>query len=386
MKILIISNYANGLILFRKEVLESFVKCGYEVIVSVPEDENCKKLKPLGVRIVPSRLERRGMNPVKDLKLLMDYLKLLKAEKPDIALTYTIKPNLYGSLACAIRKIPYLINITGLGTALENPGLLGKALLLFYKTVTKRAACVFFQNAGNQKFMQDRGIAVKNSRLLPGSGVNLEEHPFVKYPSEKDGIRILAVLRIMKDKGIEEYFEVAKAIHQKYPEVSFELVGEYEEETREQYEPVILQLEKRGILKYYGHIDNVHEVMAQSHIIVHPSYHEGLSNVCLEAAACGRPVLTTDVPGCRETVVAAQNSDDSLGGILLPVQSNDVFPSGILFPAKSSEALIWAIESILKLSFKQREEMGIAARKHVEKSFSRQLVIDTYHEAIEKES
>lgn len=398
MKILIISNYANGLILFRKEVLESFVKCGYEVIVSVPKDENCKKLNPLGVRIVPSRLERRGMNPVKDLKLLMDYMKLIKAEKPDIALTYTIKPNLYGSLACAIKKIPYLINITGLGTALENPGLLGKALLLFYKIVTKRAACVFFQNAGNQKFMQDRGIAVKNSRLLPGSGVNLEEHPFVKYPSEEDGIRILAVLRIMKDKGIEEYIEAAKAIHQKYPEVSFELVGEYEEEMREKYEPIITELEKQGTLKYYGHIDNVPEVMAQSHIIVHPSYHEGLSNVCLEAAACGRPVLTTDVPGCRETVIAAQNSDGSPSGILFPaqssdgspsgilfpVQSSDDSPSGILFPAKSSEALILAIESILKLTFKQREEMGIAARKHVEKNFSRQIVIDAYHDVIEK--
>ena len=384
MKILIISNYANGLILFRKEVLKSFVKCGYEVIVSVPEDENCEKLKPLGVRVVYSRLERRGMNPIKDLKLFMDYLKLLRIEKPDVALTYTIKPNLYGSLACAIKKIPYLINITGLGTALENPGLLGKSLLLFYKMVANRAACVFFQNAGNQKFMQDRGIAVKNSRLLPGSGVNLQEHPFVKYPSEGDGIRILAVLRIMKDKGIEEYFEAAKTIHQKYPEISFELVGEYEEETREKYEPVIKNLENQGILKYYGHIDNVPEVMAQSHIIVHPSYHEGLSNVCLEAAACGRPVLTTDVPGCRETVVVGENSDDSPGGILFPAHSSDVHHSGILFSAKSSEALILAIESILKLTFKQREEMGIAARKHVEKNFSRQIVIDAYHDEIEK--
>ena len=124
--------------------------------------------------------------------------------------------------------------------------------------------------------------------------------------------------------------------------------------------------------------------MAQSHIIVHPSYHEGLSNVCLEAAACGRPVLTTDVPGCRETVVAAQNSDDSPSGILFPAHSSDVHHSGILFSSKSSEALILAIESILKFTFKQREEMGIAARKHVEKNFSRQIVIDAYHDEIEK--
>ena len=169
----------------------------------------------------------------------------------------------------------------------------------------------------------------------------------------------------MKDKGIEEYFEAAKTIHQKYPEISFELVGEYEEETREKYEPVIKNLENQGILKYYGHIDNVPEVMAQSHIIVHPSYHEGLSNVCLEAAACGRPVLTTDVPGCRETVVAGERG------------------SGTLFSAKSSESLIGALEAVLKLSLKQREEMGIVGREHVEKNFNRQLVINAYHEAIE---
>lgn len=361
MKVLIISNFANGLILFRKEVVSALVDDGHEVVISVPEDENCSKLENLGVRVVFSHLERRGMNPVKDLKLLVEYIQLLKKENPDVALTYTIKPNLYGGLACAIRKVPYLMNVTGLGTALENPGILGKVLLKFYQIVTKKAKCVFFQNSGNQKFMQDRGVAVNNSYLLPGSGVNLTEHAFAEYPSEENGIRILAVLRIMKDKGIEEYFEAAKVISEKYSKVSFELVGEYEEETREKYEPMIQDLEGKGILKYYGHIDNVPEVMAASHIIVHPSYHEGLSNVCLEAAACGRPVLTSDVPGCRETV-------------------NEF--SGLLFDVRSSSALIKAVEEILKLSAEERKQMGLAGRRYVEDKFDRQLVIDAYRQML----
>ena len=361
MKIVIISNYANGLILFRKEVISSFIENNDEVIISIPWDENCSKLEELGARIAPSHLERRGMNPLKDFKLLLEYLSLLKTEKPDIVLTYTIKPNLYGGLASALKKIPYMMNITGLGTALENPGLLGKILITFYKIVTAKAKCVFFQNSGNMKFMQDRGIAQNNSKLLPGSGVNLDEHPFEKYPSEEKGIRILAVLRIMKDKGIEEYFEAAQVLSSKYSNISFELVGEYEEDSRSKYEPMICAFEKQGILKYYGHIDNVPEVMANSHIIVHPSYHEGLSNVCLEAAACGRPVLTTDVPGCRETIIP---------------------DSGILFSARSREALISALETILSYTYEQREQMGISGRKYIECHFSRQIVVDIYQNAI----
>lgn len=404
MKILVISNYANGLILFRKEVITSFLTPENEVVISVPFDENCKKLEHLGVRLVYSRLERRGMNPIKDGRLLLEYLALLKKEKPDMVLTYTIKPNLYGGLAAYLLKIPYCMNITGLGTALENPGMLGKILLAFYKIVTQNASCVFFQNRGNLIFMQEHKIALKNSRLLPGSGINLKEHPYEKYPSEENGIRILAVLRIMKDKGIEEYLEAARILASKYPKLSFELVGEYEEESREKYEPLIQKLQQKGILKYYGHIDNVPEIMANSHILVHPSYHEGLSNVCLEAAACGRPILTTDIAGCRETVLTippANNhstatsdhsaaSDHSTASNYsaasnYSVASDSVLPaseSGILFSAKSTDALVAALEIILSYTPQKREEMGIAGHNYVNSHFNRQFVIDAYHDAV----
>ncbi len=364
MKILILTNYADGLYLFRRELLMELLAAGHRILVSVPWDEQCRKIEELGCEVIPTVLERRGSNPVKDLKLLFFYKGLLKREAPDVVLTYTIKPNLYGGLACRRGHVPCICNITGLGTAIESNGILSKVLLCFYKISMAKADCVFFQNKGNRIFMQKYGIAKKNSRLLPGSGVNLQQRLYRTYPSETDGIRFLAVIRIMKDKGIDEYLQAAERITQTYQKVSFYLAGEYEEETREQYESILGRLEKEKVVKYLGHIDNVEEVMANSHVIVHPSYHEGLSNVLLEGAACGRPVLASNIAGCRETV------------------SENV--SGILFEPKQTEALTGAIERILSLTFEERRAMGIAARKWVEEHFDRKIVIKAYQEELQK--
>ncbi|MDE5909986.1 MAG: glycosyltransferase family 4 protein [Lachnospiraceae bacterium] len=364
MKILILCNYANGLYLFRKEVLTAFLEKGYETAVSVPPDENCGKIENLGVRLIPTAFERRGNNPIHDGRLFLRYLRLLKKEKPDVVLTYTIKPNLYGGLACRLRRVPYLINVTGLGTAMEHSGMLGRILFLFYRIATRKAACVFFQNEANRKSMLDKKAVQGKNRLLPGSGVNLKEHPFVPYPSEDKGIVFLAVIRIMKDKGIEEYLEVAEKITSENTEARFYLVGEYEEETRAHYEPRIEALAAKGVIRYFGHIDNVPEVMAKSHIIVHPSYHEGLSNVLLEAAACGRLVVASDVPGCRETLCEGK--------------------TGFLFQPKDTESLLSAIRTSLSLTQQQRAQMGALGRQYVERTFDRQKVIGAYLEEIQK--
>lgn len=363
MKIMILTNYANGLYLFRKELLAQFLKDGHEVVVSIPFDENRFKIEKLGCRVIEAHLERRGSNPVHDLKLLGEYLACLKAEKPEMVLTYTIKPNLYGGLACRIRKIPYLMNITGLGTAIEHKSLLSRALLLLYRIASAKAARVFFQNEKNRDFMQSHGIAKENAALLSGSGVNLKEHPFREYPSEREGIRFLAVLRIMKDKGIGEYLDAVQSLAEKRKDISFYLAGEYEEDSRSLYEPRITELQKQGKLEYLGHIDNVEQVMTESHVIVHPSYHEGLSNVLLEAAACGRPVLATNVSGCRETFLEGK--------------------SGIGFSKESSRDLIQAIRKILAMTEEQRRDMGAAGRAYVEERFDRQIIIDTYEKEIE---
>lgn len=369
MRILILANYANGLWLFRKEVLTAFMEDGHDVYVSVPPDENTDKIRALRgngrtVQIIETPFERRGNNPFKDAVLFLTYRRMLKRCRPDVVLTYTIKPNLYGGLACRLGRIPYFCTITGLGTAIEKGGALSRILLCFYRISMKKAERVFFQNAGNQEFMKRHGVAVNNSMLLPGSGVNLKEHPFHKYPSEKDGIHLLAVIRIMKAKGIEEYLEAARRMKRKDDRIHFWLAGEYEQETQEQYEPVIQELMESGTIRYLGHTDHIDEVMAQSHIIVHPSYHEGLSNVLLEAAACGRPVLASRVSGCTETFCEGK--------------------SGYSFEQGSVDALVMAIEKILQLSAGEREAMGIAGRAWVEEKFDRQIVIRIYRELLAK--
>ncbi len=371
MKILILTNYANGLWLFRKELLLAFLEEGHTVYVSLPPDENVDKLRSLrcggrAVRIIETPFERRGNNPARDLKLFLDYRRLLKQYQPGAVLTYTIKPNLYGGLACRLGHVPYLCNVTGLGTAIEDGGALSRILLRFYKISMKKAERVFFQNARNREFMNRHGIAVHNSGLLPGSGVNLCEHTFSPYPPETEGIIFLAVIRIMRDKGIDEYLEAARVMVRRQAEtdvqIRFWLAGEYEEESRAQYEPVIRELEDSGIIRYFGHIDNVGEVMAQSHVIVHPSYHEGLSNVLLEAAACGRPVLASRISGCVETFCEGE--------------------SGFGFAIKSADALVQAMEKVLALSGEERERMGRAGRKWVEDHFDRNIVLQAYRDEL----
>jgi galacturonosyltransferase len=369
MNILILTNYANGLWLFRKELLIAFLEDGHKVSVSLPPDENVEKLKTIQLNgsklnIIETPFERRGNNPVKDFGLFKTYMKLLKSENPDVVLTYTIKPNLYGGLACRISRVPYICNITGLGTAIENEGLLSKILLKFYAISMKKAKCVFFQNAGNRDFMNDHNVARNNNKMLPGSGINLSEHPFMEYPSDEEigKITFLTVGRIMKDKGIDEYLEAAKTIKERYSNVEFWLVGDYEDDEREHYEPLIKSLEDNGIIIYYGHSDNVQNFMAQSHAVVHPSYHEGLSNVLLEADACGRPVLAGNISGCKETFV---------DGV-----------SGFAFETKNIQSLVEAMEKFISLSYNERKNMGIAGRRWVEEKFDRNIVLQAYRDEL----
>ncbi|MCM1174289.1 MAG: glycosyltransferase family 4 protein [Blautia sp.] len=367
MKILILTNYANGLWLFRKELLLAFLEDGHEVSVSLPPDENVARLETLAfrqnrIRIVETPFERRGTNPIKDFGLFRAYLGLLKRLKPDVALTYTIKPNLYGGLACRFKKVPYLCNITGLGAAVEEDGLMSRLLSRFYRVAVKKAECVFFQNGKDRDFMLRRKIAVHNHKVLPGSGVNLKEHPFAEYPSEKNGLVFLTVIRIIEYKGIREYLEAVRIMHERHKDVRFCLVGEYEEDVRKDYEPQINELEKKGVLQYLGHRDDVPALMAASHVIVHPSYSEGIANVLLEAASCGRPVIASNISGCVETFLEGK--------------------SGFSFTVRNTDALIEAMEKILALSGEERKRMGIEGRAWVEKNFDRALVIQAYRDRI----
>ena len=358
-KVLILANNASGLYDFRNELLLRLLK-EYEVHVSLPDEEDVPEIAEEGCVVHHTFLERRGMNPVKDSKLMLQYLKLMRQVKPDVVLTYTIKPNIYGSLCCRVLKVPYIVNITGLGSAFENDGLLRKLVVFLYKTALKKAECVFFQNSKNRDIFTGFHIKGKKERLVPGSGVNLDRHIFEEYPGKDEPVKLLFVGRIMKEKGIDELLFAAEKIKQEFPDVIFELAGSYEDD----YKELIEEKEKAGIVQFIGYHKIIHPFYKKASAAVMPSYHEGMSNVILEASATGRPVLASDIPGCRE------GFDDGV--------------TGIGFVPRNSVAFYEAVKRFLKLSYEERKEMGKNARKKIEREFDRRIVVESYIEEIQK--
>lgn len=357
-RVLFLVNHDVVIYNFRKELVEELLKEECEVVISSPYGERIDLLKEMGCKYVETKLDRHGTNPIAEIKLLFYYIELIKTVKPDIILSYTIKPNLYGALAAARCKVPILVNITGLGSAVENPGILQKIMIEAYRFAFRKVQTVFVQNQENRQFFIDHKIAVNKLKLLPGSGVNLEQFHVLEYPNGEK-VEFVFISRIMKEKGIEQYLEMAKYIKKKYPYTRFHICGFCEEE----YENILKEYEEEGIITYHGLIMDIREVLQYTHCTVHPTYYpEGLSNVLLESAASGRPIITTDRSGCREVV------DDGVNGFMVP--------------QKDCKALIKAVEKFLKLPNEVRCEMGLAARKKVEQEFDRKIVIENYLEEL----
>lgn len=353
-KVLFLVNHDVVIYNFRRELVERLINEGFEVYISSPYGERIDDLIKMGSHFIETSIERHGTNIVNDWKLLRYYKRIMKKISPDVVLTYTIKPNIYGGLAAQSLKIPYIANITGLGTALEKEGLLQKILIFLYKRAFKNIKTVFFQNKENQQFFEDKKIALGKHKLIPGSGVNLDYFSLLEYP-KSETIEFVFISRIMKEKGIEEYLEAAQYIRQKYPNTRFHVLGFCEED----YEGKLLELQKKGIIQYHGMQRDIRKFLRKAHCTIHPSYYpEGISNVLLESAACGRPIITTDRSGCREVV------DDGINGYLIK--------------EKDSKGLIETIEKFLHLSYEEKKNMGRAGRIKVKNEFNRQIVIDAY--------
>ena len=328
------------------------------MVIAAPPHKHAKFFVDHGCNLIVTPIDRRGTNLIADFKVFRSYIQIIRNCNPDIVLTYTIKPNVYGGLVCSLLNVPYLANITGLGTSIENKGLLRTISTLLYKLGLRKASCVFFQNETNRDFFMRKKLLKTKSRLIPGSGVNLREHAFEDYPNEEHGIGLLFIGRVMKAKGIDELLQAAERITEKYPDVKFDLVGACEEE----YSQVLQKLGERHVIQYHGRQADVHSYVKKSHATINPSYHEGMSNVLLESAAAGRPVLATNVPGCRETF------DEGL--------------SGLSFEPKSTDSLIEAIEKFIALPWEKKQEMGLFGRKKMEKEFNRNIVVNAYLEEI----
>lgn len=351
-RLLILANNDVGLYRFRRGLIAALLDTGCEVYISLPDGELIERLTRLGCKYIETQVDRRGMNPLRDGKLFHQYRAMLREVKPDLVLTYTVKPNIYGGLACRMARIPYAVNITGLGSAIENGGWLRKFVLALYRSALKDAKVVFFENTGNRDALAAAGVVPKGrDAVLSGAGVNLADYPYQAYPQERP-VRFLFVGRVMHEKGVDELFAAAKRMKQKCgDDVEFHIVGSFEEA----YKPVMDKLEKACVVKYHGYQSNMKPFYAMASCIVLPSYHEGMSNVLLEAAASGRPLITSDIPGCREAV------EDGVSGYLCSVRDAD--------------ALYGAMERFMELPEARRAEMGRRGRERMERCFDKALVI-----------
>lgn len=361
LKILILANDGAGLYNFRRELLEALVQRGDKVVVSLPRNHFVPKLVAMGCTFVETAVDRRGTNPVRDVSLLAAYLRVIRRHQPDLVLAYTVKPNVYGGLACRITRTPYISNITGIGTALVAGGPLRRLVLSLYRTGLKGSSCVFFQNNANRDlFVSERIIALEKTHIIPGSGVNLERHRYEEYPVEQEPIAFLYVGRIMREKGIEELLVASAHVKARHPHVAFHLVGECEEGHQSRLEA----LTRDGTIQYHGYSDDVPGFIRQTHATILPSYHEGTSNVLLESAAAGRPVLASNIPGCRETF------DEGI--------------SGLGFAAREVAGLENAILDFIELPYERKRQMGLAGRRKMEREFDRRIVIRSYLTEIDR--
>lgn len=352
MRILVIANNDVGLYKFRKELLQEIVNNGHEVYISLPNGELVQPLVDMGCKFIETNLDRRGINPVTDFKLLLSYWKMIGKLNPDLIITYTIKPNVYAGLVSAIKHKKYAVNITGLGTAFQSKGLFLKLIVMLYKLACKKADTVIFENCENMQIFKDYGI-VKDSQCLlnNGAGVNLDEYPFEEYPSQ-DKTRFLFIGRIMQEKGIDELFDAAKRIKKEYENVEFDVVGMFEDD----YEATVNKLVDKNIINFYGYQEDVRPFIKNASCFVLPSWHEGMANTNLESAAMGRPIITSNIHGCLEAVVENKN--------------------GYLCERKNSNSLYECLKKFIELPYEEKVEMGRQSRIHMEEVFDKKKVVN----------
>lgn len=355
-RILILTNSSGGLYDFRNEFVKALTEEN-QVFISVPDDVKTKELLDEGCQIIKTAINRRGINPIEDLKLYRTYHNMMKELQPDLVVTYTIKPNIYGGFCAGRMKIPYIATITGLGGAFDRTGLLLQLIIRMYRAGMKKASCIFFQNEENRNIFKNFRITGRKDKLVMGSGVSLERHAFEAYP-KRDETHFLFVGRVMKERGILEFLSAAEKLHS--DKVFFDILGYCDED----YQEMLEDYEKKGVIRQLGFHTEVHPYLADADAVVIASFHEGMSNALIEAAATGRAVIASEISGCREAFEE---------GI-----------TGFGFTPGKADELIRAMERFMALSYEERAKMGEAARRKMEKEFDRKLVTKAYMEEVKR--
>ncbi len=362
MRILVLANYDLGLYNFRKELLQKLLDMGNEVYISLPYGDKIEALTKIGCKFIETDVDRRGINPFVDFKLILKYFRVIKKIRPEKVITYTIKPNIYGGIVCRIKKIPLYVNITGLGTAFNGGKMLEKIAEFMYKTAFKKAEKVFFENKGNRDFLVKRGLVTADkTHCLNGAGVNLEDFAPLDYP--EDGIiHFLFIGRVMREKGVDELFDVAKRLFEEGAPAVVDVVGPFEDN----YTDIVNELYKSGVIRYHGFQSDVKPFIRDAHCIVLPSWHEGMANTLLEGGACGRALITSNIHGCMEAVKDGE--------------------TGYLFDVKVVNDLYDKFKLFLNLSYNEKREMSCRSSKYISENFNRENVVRETVEEIMKHS
>jgi glycosyltransferase involved in cell wall biosynthesis len=362
-RIVVAANSAGNIVTFRQGLIRALKANGDEPIVIAPIDPPAEqRMQSRDVERVTIELDRSGLNPLADLKLLRAYRKVLERLSPAAFLGFTIKPNIYGSIAARSLGIPAIPNISGLGTVFLMGGPLAVLVTAMYRFGLAACPVVFFQNADDlELFVERRMVRCDQARLVPGSGIDLDLFAPAELPPGPP--RFLLIARLLRDKGVREYVEAARMVRREHPEVRFQLVGPIDKGNRTAIqEDELDRWVGEGVVEHLGSADDVRPHITAATVIVLPSYREGLPRSLLEGAAMARPLVTTDVPGCREVVENGVN--------------------GLLCEVRNARSLAEAMRSLIRMPPEERSKMGLASRKLAEDRFSEERVVQAYLDAL----
>jgi glycosyltransferase involved in cell wall biosynthesis len=347
---------------FRRALVQALVADGHRVTILAPADDTVPALQTLGAAFEPLAISPKGLNPIEGLSLYRAYLAAWRRLRPDCVLGFTIKPNVFAAMAAQRHAIPFVPNVTGLGTAFLSGGLLRFVAQSLYRRAFDRLPTVFFQNSDDRDlFISRHLVRPEQARLLPGSGIDTVY--FSAQPMPQGAPVFLMVARLLRDKGVREYVEAARLVRAQHPEVEFQLLGEVGASNRS----AIARAEldgwlREGVVRYLGTTEDVRPMMTAAHCVVLPSYREGAPRTLIEAAALGRPVIATDVPGCRAVL------DDGKTGFLCAV--------------RDAPALAAACNKLLALPHYARVAMGAAGRAKMVAEYDQALVIAAYRDML----
>ncbi|WP_244148453.1 glycosyltransferase family 4 protein [Sulfitobacter litoralis] len=349
---------------FRRPLVEALSSDGHQITVLAPPDDTVVELERIGCRFRPLEMSVKGLNPVEDWKLQRRLKRIFREEQPDAVLSFTIKNNIFGARAACAAGVPFIPNVTGLGTAFLSGGFLQTVAEQLYRRAFGKLPTVFFQNDDDRSLFLDRKLVrMDQARLLPGSGIDLARFAPVEMPSADAPPVFLMIARLLRDKGVIEFVEAARQIKAGHPNARFQLLGATGSENRTAIDTATVEgWVAEGVVEYLGTTSDVRSAIAAASCVVLPSYREGAPRTLIEAAAIARPLIATDVPGCRAVV--------------------DHEASGLLCEVRNADRLAMAMERFLALSPQARIEMGQAGRLKMEREFDQALVVAAYRKAL----